>query len=202
MPHISTRRLHTRDYVSRVLRRAGQFAHVSTREIDRTLADAYNVNRFVGDEDTNNYYLKEAVPLVFIKASRSKLPRLYDADGTLRLFQMRYGYLCPLCLSPNSWRTTGSKEMAFFFCPTFLSRQPSDLWDSGICDACYGSMSNWHSRQGNDENFYRSSSQTWMAAVAWMFAKSNAFKRRVRSSKHRKLRFDPRRSPLAASEAA
>lgn len=192
MPHISSRRLHTRDHMSRVLSAAGQFAHLNAREIDGALADLYRSNaRFDGDGDLAAS--RAAVSDDLVRLHRGRLIQMvYDAAGTIGFVTERYGSVCPLChaLEFSSYTLRGGYKLSFLVSPKFLAVAPTDkeLTNGALCRDCweglfrvYGPGPWWH----DDTNMM-------VSALAALVAKQT-FRARVSSNKFRRLRFDPRR---------
>jgi hypothetical protein len=203
VPHISTRRLHTRDYMSRVLRRAGQFAHVSVRDIDAALSQLYSDKYRCSADDYIDHgdYLssaKRAVPETLIKLYKSgAISMMYDAEGVVHYIAGKHGLLCGLCYSVETSRwPSGGNMLAFLVTPTYLALQPAADWKQGtLCNECWSSI---HRVYGNGP-WWHESREMLLSAIARLLT-LQSFRQRVAANKRRRLRFDPRRPLWAATE--
>lgn len=192
--------------MSRVLFRAGQFAHVKTKEIDRVLSDLYcwNYRKSVVEEDN----VEAAVPSAIYKMYRAgKCEQLFDGHGTISFVGERLGLLCPLCraVGRGSFQRvafTRYVSPSFLHCPLdeWDDPDPEDAdaaplhWDSSICRTCgevlHRSRLDWRMTRGKRA----ANAQICSAMLAYIVAHKK-FAERVMANRDRRLRFDPRFSP-------
>lgn len=192
MTSISDKRFHTRDFMSRVLRRAAQFAHVGAEEIERQLSQLYLVpqSRQSGEDREAN---RLAVPGSVVRLYRADaIPMMFAAQGTIDYFEKKFSLLCPLCLAVGngSW-WSGDRKLTLFVSPEYL--WTTESYQGSICHPCarvagrifenkrYGGFS----APKTDE----------MMAVGLANLLSNLdFRKRVFANRKRQIRFNPRRT--------
>ncbi len=210
----SNKTLHTRAEMVRVLLRAGQFAHLTEADFNRSLTSLWNIDDRLAwiDEGSTAYHratwAERAVSIGLVKAAETGLmvPDYFDVQAVDWVARTE-PTLCCLCLEiSDPFKGCYDIPLAFakFVCPAFEVVAAPYYVRRPFCGACSWMIGSGV-RTDADLRFNSAVSlndrlppgdDLWTSILARMI-NNRKFRDRVheRRANVRKLRFDPRRAP-------